>query len=119
MSQLRETLLELQKEKTLRLLLRENYEQATEEEKEHYLNIVGDQIESDVDNLLFNYVHNYHKNTPVQRKGKKLRWVYIAGNVILGIVGAFAINEKAWFYVITTGILMLGNQYLPFVYEDD
>ncbi|PED63149.1 hypothetical protein [Bacillus toyonensis] len=119
MSQLRDTLLELQKEKTLRLLLGNRYDQATDAEKQHYLSVVGTQIENDVDVLLHQHVINYQSNTPVSRKGKKLKWVYIIVNVVLTILGAYAVNEKAWVYVVGIGIMTAINQCLPFIYERD
>lgn len=119
MSQLRESLLELQKEKTLRLLLGNDYDTATDQQKQHYLSVVGDQIERDVDLLLHEYVLTYQSTTPVSRKGKKLRWVYIIGNVALASLGGYAINEEQWVFVIGIGILAAINQYLPFVYEKE
>ncbi|PED86680.1 hypothetical protein CON43_22630 [Bacillus cereus] len=120
MSQLRDTLLELQKEKTLRLLLGDNgYAQATDADKQHYLSVLGNQIENDVDALLHQHVINYQSNTPVSRKSKKLRWVYITLNVVLTMLGAYAINEKAWIFAIGIGIVTIINQALPFIYEKD
>jgi ABC-type transporter MlaC component len=49
MSSLRETLLEIQKEKTLKKLLGNNYAQATDADKAHYLSVLGNSIENDVD----------------------------------------------------------------------
>lgn len=119
MSQLRETLLEVQKEKTLRLLLGIRYDQATDQEKAHYLSVLGNQIEVDVDRLLNEYILSYQQNTPVRRKSKKLRWVYITGNTILGLAGAYAVNEKAWVFVGFIAVMMIINQYLPFVYNEE
>jgi|SRR5579875_1870516 len=119
MSQLRNTLLELQKEKTLKLLLGNDYDTASEDQKQHYLSVVGDQIERDVDLMLHEYVINFQSNTPVSRKGKKLKWVYIVGNVSLGILLAYAVNKEQWVFAIGIGVLTVINQYLPFVYEKE
>lgn len=119
MSRLRETLLEIQKEKTLRLLLKEKYEQSTMEERKHYLSILGDQIERDVDSLLTEFVQNYRRNEPNTINNKKLRYVYIIANVALTLAGAYAVNEKDWVFVVITGIIMVCNQYLPFIYNNE
>lgn len=119
MSQLRDTLLEIQKEKTLRLLLQADYDTATDAQKAHFLSIVGSQIEADVDNMLHQYVLNYQANTPTARKNNKLRWVYTVGNVVLALGSAYAVNKEEWIFVAVMGILMVVNQYLPFVYGKD
>lgn len=118
MSNLRETLLEIQKEKTLKRLLGNNFSQATDAEKAHYLSVLGNSIENDVDQLLHQYVLNFQNNTPTRKKGKKLRWVYIIGNVVLGLGSAYAVNETEWVYVSILGFLMVVNQLLPFIYEE-
>ncbi|CJA63368.1 Uncharacterised protein [Streptococcus pneumoniae] len=68
---------------------------------------------------MHDHVINYQNNTPVSRKGKKLKWVYIVGNVALASLGAYAINEKEWVYVVGIGLLTIMNQYLPFIYEKE
>lgn len=119
MNKLKDTLLEIQREKTLRLLLKEKYEQSTMEEREHYLSILGDQIERDVDDLINDFIRNYRRNEPNAVKNKKLRNVYIIANIVLTLAGAYAVNEKAWVYVVIIGLLMVCNQYLPFIYNDE
>ncbi|WP_433959325.1 hypothetical protein [Cytobacillus horneckiae] len=119
MSQLRETLLNLQKEKTLRLLLGADYDTATQAQREHFLQIVGAQIEVDVDSMLHEYVLRHRANSPVSQKNNKLKWVHIVGNIVLSLAGAYAINEQEWIFVGFVAILMIIIQYLPFVYDKD
>lgn len=119
MAQLRDTLIELQKEKTLRLLLGTNYDTASDQEKEHFYAIVKNQIEVDVDVMIQQYILSYQASSPVVQKNKKIRWVYIVGNVILGTGGAYAVNKEEWIFVGLMGLLMIVNQYLPFVYNKD
>ncbi|MDX8288823.1 hypothetical protein SLL00_03420 [Metabacillus indicus] len=119
MSQLRETLLEMQKEKTLKLLLGASYDTATQAQKDHFLSIVGNQINVDVDRMLHDYVLSYNSNTPLAKKNNKLRWVYISCNVILASASGYAINIENWPFVIFLGLLTILNQFLPFIYNKE
>lgn len=118
MAQLRDILLETQKEKTLYALFQGQAENLTQEEKDHYLGILGDQIERDVDKLLHDYVITFNESTPVKKKGKRLRYFYTAFNIISNVGIAYAVNIEAWVFVTILSILLVGNQFLPFVYEE-
>ncbi len=119
MSQLRKILRDVQEEKTLKLLLKDNYHQATNEERQYYLSIVDDQIEKDVDLMLHDYILNYQSNSPVNKKNKSLRWVYIVGNVASAGLLGYAINQESWILAIGMGIWSIINQYLPFIYDKE
>lgn len=119
MSQLRDMLIELQQEKTLRILLGDQYDTATNEQKQHFLSIVGQQIEIDVDSMLHNYIIGYQANTPIAKKNHLLTIVYMVSNIILGIGVGYAVNKEDWVFVTIVGILMIANQVLPLIYTKD
>lgn len=119
MSNLRDTLLEIQREKTLKLLLADEYENASEEKKKHYLRVVDKQIEHDVDKMLQDFIISYKKDSPEAKKNRSLRWFYIILNVILTPGIAYAVNKEEWLFLAILSILMVVNQSLPHIYEKD
>lgn len=118
MSQLRNTLIDIQKEKTLRLLLGSEYEMATVEHKKNLLSMVDDQIQIDVDKLLRDHIHAHQASSPEVKKDNKLKWIYVSANIVLTSANAYAINQEEWIFWSVSSILIVLNQALPFVYDN-
>lgn len=119
MSQLRNLLIQLHEEDTLKKLLGNEYEIATSEHKDYLLDIsrVRNQISIDVDVMLHEYVLSYQQNTPEAAKDNKLKWIYIFLNIVLSTGSAYAVNEEAWVFVTLLSCALLATQRLPFVYK--
>jgi hypothetical protein len=118
MSRLRNTLIEVQKEETLKKVLLERYEQATLEEKAHLLSYLGDTIERDVDKMIREEIDVFNENTPQKKRNKKLSYFVIAAEVILTTLLAFMVNANEWYYVTGIAILIVGVLTLPLFLED-
>lgn len=118
MSQLRDKLIKVQEEQTLKELLKEKYDETPPEQREHFLSVLGDTIKRDVDKMIREEIDNYNENTPAKKKNKKLIIVLIIIEVILTILLGFTINEKEWGYVAGLGILMAIVFILPLIMED-
>lgn len=119
MSKLRELLKDIQKEKTLRLLLKDNYDNATEEHKSILINHVETQIDIDVDRMLNEFILQYQAGTPIAKKNRASMWVYIVGNLILTIGIGYAVNIQMWEFVWILGALSIGVQALPIIYRQE
>lgn len=117
MSRLREELLEIQKEKFLKALLGTQYAAATEDQKNHFLFVIDDQIQIDVDKMLSEYILDQRVRSPEAQQSSKIKWVYIIMNIILSFGSAYAVNQEAWVFLGILGVLMVINQSLPFIYD--
>lgn len=93
MSRLRESLIKVQKEETLKELLKDKYHITPEDEKQRLLALLGDTIERDVDKMIREEIDAYNENTPIRKKNKKLSLFIGIINVILTILISYAVNE--------------------------
>jgi fatty-acid desaturase len=118
MSNLREILIKVQEEETLKELLLDKYSEATEEQKLHYLSFLGDTINRGVDKLIREEVDNFNENTPLKKKNKNLTYLFVVSNVVLTILITYAVNLEAWTFVWGIGVLMVANLLLPLIFTD-
>lgn len=118
MSQLRDTLIEVQKEVFLKKLLGNAYETTPADQKAHFLSVLGDQIEKDVDKMIREEINTYLDNSPQKKTNKKLSIFVIAVEVILTTLLGFMINANEWYYVAGIGLLMILVLSLPLLLED-
>ncbi|WP_080875274.1 hypothetical protein [Oceanobacillus timonensis] len=114
-ARLRELLIEIQKEETLKELLGSEYYVKTKEEKEHYLSFVISQIEQDVDKMLNEHVEQHLRSLPENKSHRNLMIFYTIANVVLTGAAGFAVNEKTWVFVVILYILLCGVQVLPYI----
>lgn len=119
MSQLRNMLKEIQKEKMLRLLLGADFDSATEEHKDFLASHVESQINIDVDKILNEYILTYQASTPVAKKDSKLLYIHVIGSLVLSTGIAYGVNREEWVFVVFLGILMILIQLLPLIYKKD
>lgn len=110
MSRLRETLLEIQIEKTLRALLGdEAYEAATEEERLRYLSFVDDRINRDVDKMIFEEIERIKDNEPAVKANRKFKRfsLLIIGLGTLGMTLCAAFNHWSGLF-ISAAVFLVG-----------
>jgi fatty-acid desaturase len=118
MSRLRERLIAVHEEETLKKVLVDKYDTATPKEKEHLLSFLGDTIQRDVDKLIREEIDDYNENTPTKKKNKKMQILLIIIEVILTILIGFAVNDKSWGFVTGIGLAMIIVLILPLILED-
>lgn len=112
---LRNYLIKLQQDETLKEYLGSNYEIATKEEKEKFLSFVDNQIEYDVDCMLNEYVDYRINTSPEKKQNNKIKVVYTTLTVLLSGFSGYAINEEAWGFVVFIYILLVVTQSLPYI----
>ncbi|KPH76063.1 hypothetical protein [Oceanobacillus caeni] len=114
-AQLREMLIEIQKEEALREFLGDKFNEATDGEKEHFLSFVINEINNDVDKMLNEHVEQHLRNLPEQKSHIKLMIFYTSFSILLTGLSGYAINEKNWAVVVFAYVLLIATQSLPYI----
>jgi fatty-acid desaturase len=118
MSQLRDKLIQLSKEETLKTLLGSAYDTTPQSQKDQFLSVLGGQIERDVDKLIREEIEAFIENTPGKKRSKKLSIFVIIAEVILTILLGFMINANQWYYVAGVGLIQILVLVLPLFIDD-
>ncbi|WP_163538320.1 hypothetical protein [Gracilibacillus sp. YIM 98692] len=117
MTQLKEVLIKVQKDKILLKALGDRYHTATEEEKEQLLDVVRDQIDHDVEKLLNDHINHHNKTKPARKKYIGAKIVSASLNIISTIGIGYSVNQELWVPVIICGAVLLVSQVILFIFE--
>ena len=114
---LRDYLIKLQQEETLKEYLGSDYEAASKEEKEKFLSLVQAQIELDVDRMINEYMDYLEKTAPEKKKNNKIMYVYTLLTLLsTGFLG-YAFNNENWVVVAFIYVLLFAVQSLPYIVD--
>lgn len=118
-NKLRDKLIALQREETLRQYLGNNYENASESEKDHFLSFVDEQIHNDVDKMLNEFVEQRLNTSPEKKKNNIITYIYTVLTLILTGLSSYLVNDENWSVVIIIYIILILVQTIPYVVNKD
>lgn len=112
---LRNLLIELQQEETLKAYLKNGYNTATAQEKEEFLGYVNETIENDVDRMLMDYVENQKRISPQRKTHNKLMIAYTVLSLALTGLSGYTVNQEYWGITIVIYLILICIQSLPYI----
>jgi hypothetical protein len=120
MSNIRQIVRANVEDETLRDYLGARYPSASHQDKQELLETLRrrGEIDREVENILNAFLHDIQRNSPSSKK-RRIKISILAGlNLFLTVAIAYAVNEKAWVFLVFLGIANLVILIYPLINEE-